>query len=386
MNTSWWKSQTELDEDQKAFILLPPQGKHLLEGPPGSGKTNLLLLRAQYMAGSGEKNILIITYTNALAEFIRSGISGKKLISAKQIRTYHSWAGEHILHHLGAGALPKGSEFDDETRKELLKLVVQANKKLSSPRLYSAIFVDEAQDFSVEELDALLCLSDKVCICGDSRQGIYNRDGLDVAKSLHLQKHLLKRHFRIGQRIAQVADRLMPPFDGHDSLESTSNYNPKIQGVSSANMHACASRDEQFERMVDLLRIQLDAFKSDSIGIFCGTKDTRVELRRRFDRTDLRDLVFAHGLDQGATFGAGRPIHIMTIYAAKGTEFRAVHMFGVEELAHFPLNRTKLSFTAITRAKTALNAFRTGDTNAALENAFAEPRHFDLGDLLPGEV
>ena len=46
MNKSWWKSKDELDNDQKAFIRLAPQGKHLLVGPPGSGKTNLLLLRA----------------------------------------------------------------------------------------------------------------------------------------------------------------------------------------------------------------------------------------------------------------------------------------------------------------------------------------------------
>lgn len=372
-----------MDDDQKAFILLPAHGKHLLEGPPGSGKTNLLLLRAQYMAGQGDKNVLIITYTKVLADFIRSGIGTKGLINENQIRTYHSWAREHVLQHLGQCAISKESNFD-ETRAELLRLVLEANKRIPSSRLYSAIFVDEAQDFSISELEALLSLSDRVCICGDSRQGIYFKDGLNISESLGLMKHSLKRHFRIGQRIAQVADRLLPPLDGNESLEATSNYNPQNQGESSSKIHSCVNRDEQFERMLALIRVQLEAFNGDSIGIICGKKDTCKELSQRFNKTDLKDLVYAHGIDEGASFGMNRFIHILTIHAAKGTEFRAVHMYGTEELAKHPFQRTTLSYTAITRAKTALNAYRTGNTSNALENAFAESSHFDLDDLFSG--
>lgn len=384
MNTSWWKSQDELDDDQKAFILLPMHGRHLLEGPAGSGKTNLLLLRAQFMAGSGEKNVLIITYTKVLANFIRNGIGANKLIAPNQVRTYHSWASEHILQYLGQKAIPKDTNFDEAARKQMLELVLEANKNLPSPKLFSGIFVDEAQDLNSSELDALLCLSDNVCICGDSRQGIYQRDGLTIAEKLGLKKHILKRHFRIGQKVARVADRLLPPFAGTASLEATANYNPKIQGESSAKMHAFDSRDEQFAAMLERIRVELVAFKGDNIGIICGKQDTRMELKNRFAATDLKDQVCVHGVDDDASFGADKPIHVLTIHGAKGTEFRTVHMYGAEDLHDFPLKRTRLSFTAVTRAKTALNAYRTGPTNTSLENAFAEPNHFGLDDLLPG--
>ena len=384
MNTSWWKSQDELDDDQKAFILLPAHGKHVLEGPAGSGKTNLLLLRAQFMAGSGEKNVLIVTYTKVLANFIRSGIGANKLIAPNQVKTYHSWASDHVMQYLGQRAIPKNVDFDDAARNQVLDLVLEANKNLPSPKLFSGIFVDEAQDLNSAELKALLTLSDNICICGDSRQGIYQRDGLTVADDLGLQKNTLKRHFRIGQRVARVADRLLPPSDGTQSLEATANYNPKIQGESSAKLHPFDSRDQQFSAMVERIRVELDAFKNDNIGIICGTKETRQELKDRFDGTDLRDLVCVHGIDADATFGADKPIHILTIHGAKGTEFRAVHMYAAEDLFNFPLKRTRLSFTAVTRAKTALNAYRTGPTNINLENAFAEPNHFGLDDLLPG--
>lgn len=385
MKQSWWRSKNELDDDQKAFIQLPPNGRYALIGPPGSGKTNLILLRAQFIAGTGEKNVLIVTYTNALADFIRTGIGQTGLISPQQVKTYHSWASSHIRDNLGHHALPKGTDFDGNTRLKFLELLRDAQSKLLTKRLYSAIFVDEAQDLTLDELDVLLCLSDNVSICGDARQGIYDRDGLAAVEKLGLKPHVLKRHFRIGQRVARVADRLVPPAEGVDSLEGTSNYNLKLQGESSAQMHSCASRDEQFEKMVALIRIQLDAFKGDSIGIFCGTKEALSDLRVRFNDIDLAERVCVHGIDDDASFAGDKLIHALTIHAAKGTEFRAVHLFGAEDLAKFPLNRRSLGYTAITRAKTALNAYRTGDTNKALENAFAESRHMELDDLFPGD-
>ncbi|RYH66144.1 MAG: superfamily I DNA/RNA helicase [Alcaligenaceae bacterium] len=382
MKTNWFYKKAELDNDQKAFVNLPLHGRYSLVGPPGSGKTNLLLLRALVFAGSGEKNVLIITYTRALADFIRSGIVTPGLISASQVRTYHSWATDHIYQHLGQRAIPKGSDFDEKVRGEILNMVRLANQKLPTPKLYSAIFVDEAQDLTSDELEALLSLSDNVCICGDARQGIYHRNGLDISHALGLSHHLLQKHFRIGHKIARVADRLMPPAEGAESLESSSNYNVKIYGESSANLHALESRDDQFAAMIELIRIQLDAFKDDTIGIFCGTKESLHDIRERFNQTDLSDKIFVHGVDDGASFGGGRTIHALTIHGAKGTEFRAVHLFGIEELKDFPMNRRRLGFTAITRAKTSLNAYRTGETNSPLENSFSQPTHFGLDDLL----
>ena len=208
MKSSWWRSRDELDEDQQNFITLPAKGRYALIGPPGSGKTNLLLLRAQYTAGIGERNILILTYTRALSDFIKSGINSLGLINADQIKTFHSWACSHILEHLGERAIPKGTDFDDEGRTQILEMLLEANNKLPGKRIYSAIFVDEAQDLTAGELEALLCLSDNICICGDDNQGIYRRNGLEVIKKLELTPHRLNRHFRIGQKIARAADRL----------------------------------------------------------------------------------------------------------------------------------------------------------------------------------
>lgn len=385
MNSNWWRSKREMDQAQKDFISLPLEGRYLLSGPPGSGKTNLLLLRAEVMVGSGEKDILFITYTRSLADFIRSGAVAKGFVKSEQIKTFHSWLAEYVNSNLGNSVKWKDGDFDDEARIEALQQLKAANEVRHSEKMYSAIFVDEAQDLSVDELSALLELSDKVCVCGDDRQGIYNQDGMNAANSLDLEVHCLTRHFRIGQEIAKIADKLMPPMKGGVSLESTCNYDPTIQGTSSAELHPAEDRSDQLERMRGLIEVQLDAFPGEAVGIFCPRQEDRLEVKRYLEGTVLNEKLCTHGVDADATFSGGAVIHVMTLHASKGTEFRCVHIFGAEGLAKFPLNRTKLIYTGVTRAKTALHVYRSGDTTPKVEGAFAKPVLFSLDNLLPDD-
>lgn len=383
MDTSWWVKKEDLDPKQLAFINLPAKGRYQLEGPPGSGKTNLLLLRAQFVAGQGQKNVLVITYTNSLCDFLRSGLVKTGLVEAEQVRTFHSWAFEHIRRYLKKNLIEKGEEFDEAARQKAVTMLEDANKKVPASKLYSAIFVDEAQDLSVDELKCLLSLSENVCVCGDLKQSIYHRNGLDIASIMKLDKHTLTKHYRIGQKIAQVADRLLPPSSPAESLEATSNYNPKIHGASSAELHRCTDRDQQFEKMCEIISVQLIAFPGDSIGIFCAKRATAEDVLERFQGTTFENNVCFHG--DGSGFGGEARIHLMTMHSAKGIEFRAVHLFAIEEMRFGPLSNNTLAYTVITRAKTALNAYCSGKTNASLEEAFAEPKHIEIDDLFPGK-
>lgn len=72
MSETWWVGQDELDDDQQRVIALSESGSYFVTGPPGSGKTNLLLLRANCLYLSGLRNINVVTFTRSLKEFIAS--------------------------------------------------------------------------------------------------------------------------------------------------------------------------------------------------------------------------------------------------------------------------------------------------------------------------
>ena len=62
MEATWWTKPEQLDPDQRKAIALPLTGDHLIVGPPGSGKTNLVLLRAAYLQAKGKSNFSVFTF------------------------------------------------------------------------------------------------------------------------------------------------------------------------------------------------------------------------------------------------------------------------------------------------------------------------------------
>ncbi|MCC8536052.1 UvrD-helicase domain-containing protein [Xanthomonas axonopodis pv. poinsettiicola] len=384
MNTSWWVSKDELDETQLAFINLSAQGRYQLEGPAGSGKTNLLLLRAQFVAGQGDKNVLVITFTRSLSRFLRSGLVASGLMEPDQVRTFHSWARRHVKLYLNEDIVAAGHDFDEVVRAKTVELLRKANEKAPTKKLINSLFIDEAQDLTAAEISCLADIAENVCVCGDLKQGIYHRDGLKAAEELNLTKFTLTNHYRIGHRIAHVADRLLPPVSVVDSLEATSNYNEKKLGKSTAELHRLSSREAQFQKMLEILNIQVSAYAGDRIGILCGLRTTAEEVYALLSTSELAPLACSHLID-GTDFSTDAQIHVMTMHSSKGIEFRAVHLFGIEELRGIYMNNPTLAYTAVTRAKTALNAYCTGATSAELEHAFSVKKHIEIDALFPSK-
>src|ERR1700733_88977 len=75
MESSWWKDLSQLDDEQQKVISVDDDVDHLVIGPPGCGKTNLLLLRASYLYKKGTTNSKVLAFGRVLKEFIVSGTS-----------------------------------------------------------------------------------------------------------------------------------------------------------------------------------------------------------------------------------------------------------------------------------------------------------------------
>ncbi|HEX7379931.1 MAG TPA: hypothetical protein VF278_22600, partial [Pirellulales bacterium] len=89
MSGTWWVGKNDLDADQRNIIRLLPDESALITGPPGCGKTNLLLLRANYLHLAGKRNLVVVVFTRSLREFIARGANqydfpGSKIMTCRQ--------------------------------------------------------------------------------------------------------------------------------------------------------------------------------------------------------------------------------------------------------------------------------------------------------------
>src|SRR5579862_2253125 len=91
----WWVQKLQLDPHQMELIeRLPLRERFLILGPPGSGKTNVLLRRAQFVRGQNMPNLLVLTFTRPLTEFVKTGCfdaQGREIFPESCVTTLETW-------------------------------------------------------------------------------------------------------------------------------------------------------------------------------------------------------------------------------------------------------------------------------------------------------
>ena len=219
---SWWLDISDLDDDQKDVIALPATGNHLILGPPGSGKTNLLLIRAEYLIRTNQPNLFVLMYNEPLHDFVIRG-GAQYDVPATKIRKILSW--EIVLlreHGINVDDLP---EDDLEAkRKELAEKILKLldeNKNLEHH--LECLLIDEVQDCSSEEVEVFFRCAKHVCFAGDNRQRIYSSNSIIPELQERVKTIELKTHYRIGHEICRAAD-VVGEAAGFSAILDTCNY------------------------------------------------------------------------------------------------------------------------------------------------------------------
>ena len=368
MNETWWVKQEELDPGQRGVIDLPLNQSHLIEGPPGSGKTNLLLLRGSQLVRSNKPNVLILTFTRTLREFISTG-GHHYAFSTDNVKTLNRWHYDFLREH---GVVPaKDNDFTKERELRLgqIKAIVQ-DQQLSSQ--YDAIILDEAQDYLEGEVDLFFSLGEVVFAAADMRQHIYSdgKTASDWLKKRFPKVHTLKHHYRNGKQICLVADELAKGWTTFDPLTPTCMYDERLL-PSSVSVHPCSSLDEQVRQAIAAVEVQLKAYPDEFIGILCASRKSLREVEAIVEQSAIADRAIVQSAEDGyVQFEPDKPVCVCTIHGSKGLEFRAVHMLDCESINKSSLNR-HIAYTGITRAKTSLNFYHTNSLPGYLGSALA---------------
>jgi superfamily I DNA/RNA helicase len=354
VNETWWVDPSQLDDAQKEILVEPPETEMLIVGPPGSGKTNILMLRANYVRSVAPR-ILFLTFTRTLAEFLRSGpnVGRGDQIQQSDIRTFMGWSRQLIKEN--GGTPPADSEKFSATRVATASCLEQIVTDERIGAIYDVVFIDEVQDFLEVELQLVRRLARHINAAGDSRQRIWDhREGIPTVASMVSKTVSLENHYRIGEKLCEFADQILPPKEGEIPLVDGCNYLEEAR-PSSVTPVRCGTMADAFGHCLDAIKEQVRYISDEPIGVLCITNDVRDQFWEALQADgELSAVAILQSAGAYQAFGPQTFVRVMTVASAKGSEFRAVHLLGAER---YTTNRRELAFTAVTRAKTEVTLY-----------------------------
>lgn len=380
----WWVRREQLDQHQIELIeKLALRERFLILGPPGSGKTNVLVRRAQFVRGQNMPNVLVLTFTRPLTEFMKTGCldaQGREIFPQNSVTTLESWLRSMYAHH--GQALPSGFPNLIDRKRGLASGALNFLAKGYLPR-YDSLFVDEAQDLLTEEVELLAQWSQTLFFVGDDRQKIYGHDeGLKAVRQIvpTPKEFVLPFHYRVAPEICRVADRILLPQSGR-SLESTAHYNgprPATVNVQPKPLSKDRQQAQAMAKLKEQIRVYADLIKEgDRLGVIVARKDDREKVFEYFQRDATlkgkSKIIRAREEsddDYDPSFDPDTPICILTVKGCKGLEFRSVHWLFCDDLSGY--HNLEHYYTVITRAKTSLDIYYTNGLPQAIARAHSE--------------
>ncbi|CAB3714299.1 ATP-binding domain-containing protein [Achromobacter kerstersii] len=372
MSGTWWVDENDLLEEQLKILGEDLDKDIILSGPPGSGKTNLLLLRANHLfLASPDAEFYIICFTNLLQNFIRTG-ADLYAFPVNRIITQRKLLEQVLGDH---GCLPE--RRDGESYKERDSALKSAMNTMMRSGLgrnsYPLLFIDEAQDYSDEDLEIFKYLAKNLSCAADLRQGIYNIGSQDGG---WLQSHAwnasvkLKYHYRVAPAILEVADKVMAGKFGHEPMLGTHQYKGDPGNV---EVVPNIQLPDQIVELIPKLVKQLAVYPGQLIGVL-------VPEDRSFVATLVEQLRAVPDLADQVTNAMSRtmfdpklPVWVSTVHSAKGLEFRSAHVIAADLFPKYQKHERRVVFMAVTRAKTALTIYHDKPLHPFFASALAKP-------------
>ena len=358
----------DLQQEQIARTL--GEGHRVIHGAAGSGKTMILICRAQYLAAAArpEQPVLVLCFNRTLADRINAQLRQRGVDERVQVRTFHSWC-KDVVDSYGLH-VPEVANRDEHFRQ----LVAAVERALYTGFVpsgqYTALLVDEAHDFEDDWLRIATKLvnpvSNSLLVLYDDAQSIYQGQRrkfhfASVGIEARGRTSILKMNYRNTAEVLALAVHCAQSLlaDEGASEPRDEDQVPLVQPASAGRrgrlpllLHA-RSGDDEAELIAERVAAAVAAGgRLDDIAVVCRAKYLMKPIERALAR---RALSFQSMAAQAYRhFDWQRTsLKLLTMHSAKGLEFRLVFVAGLQALpmkGEAPDAAARLLYVAMTRA------------------------------------
>jgi hypothetical protein len=344
------RQRIELDARQSAAATFPVQDVLVVSGPPGSGKTLVLAGRARHLAAQHpDWHIVMLCFNNSLVPYLRSLVDGYGDITVTTFGKFAHAQGHRI-----------SLQRDEQGARDLARARARGIN-----RTVDALLIDEAQDFddpwlgfAVETVRPGL---GGVALAGDDRQALYRDASRPWALADRRVARLqLQRAYRSTRQILAAAGTVYQDCSETAPEGALDGEPVDLIWAQSWDEQAAAAAWE-IARLIELGERE----PRDIAVLVTQWSGTSRRMQAALEKEGIPFTVV--GKANAAEFDPHTPdVKIMTVHGAKGYEFDAIVLFGLEALPS-PVGddeaarRASVGFVGMTRARDQLIVTYTRD-------------------------
>ncbi|KUZ00053.1 DNA helicase II [Burkholderia territorii] len=364
-----------MDVQQEQLARSLGDGHRVIHGVAGSGKTMILGYRAEYLAGTSEKPVLILCFSEPLSKRLKSWMDMKGLSEKVAVRHFHGWCFDQVKTY----NQPRPTETGDAFFPALVQRVITSVDLGHIPTSqYSAVLIDEGHDFEPSWFKLVVQMvspeSNHLLVLYDDAQSIFNRSshrGFSF-KSVGVQAQgrttILKVNYRNTRQILELAaliakDILDPKATDDDGVPLIRPVScgregpppqliklPSIKDEAAEIARRMAQAHQQGVAWQDMAIV----YRTWSVGQTCVDALERAKIPYQWQQRDKKSY--------SPTADA---VTVLTMHASKGLEYPFVAIPGVGLLSAEESEleqEARLFYIAATRSTRQLLVTGSGDS------------------------
>lgn len=354
---------TVMDLQQEQLARSLGEGHRIIRGVAGSGKTLVLVFRAEHLARVATRPVLVLCYGNGIAGRIENAMQDRGVEDKVHVFTFHSWC----FRMLRTYDLPLPTEqeypaYEARLQAGVTRVIEAVDRGLIPPGQYDAVLIDEAHDFEPEwlALAARMVHPDtrSLLVVYDDAQAIYKGRKRPVWKQLGIEASgrttVLKVNYRNTAQILRFACRfaadvlqtpgfeeggetiVLPETAGREGPEPLVRACVDFDGEAHAVAEWLQARQQGGYHWGEMAVVFPEHAIGERIARLCERHGIPVDrVRKNRNRIDVRS----------------EAVRFLSMHNCKGLEFPCVAVTGLgaldsEELA----DDVRLAYVALTRA------------------------------------